>query len=214
MASISSLCVALPKDLRSREARQAVQRAVAGLMARLGGKSGGGLPTLEPGRDVALTGADQAEDVEIKLMLQRREEVLSQLREHPLYREEKELNNTKKDGLSLETVPEPGSESKLGRAEEAEHALYQLKAEKQLQIGEIEERLRESQLSSFRRELHQRSRVLQRLGHCTKDGVVLLKGRAACLVNTADELLSTELLFHSTCCHPWPSLLSSQDACA
>lgn len=41
-----------------------------------------------------------------------------------------------------------------------------------------------------------RSRVLKRLGHINSDGVVQTKGRAACLIDTADELLVTELMFN------------------
>jgi superfamily II RNA helicase len=38
--------------------------------------------------------------------------------------------------------------------------------------------------------------VLKRLGHINSEGVVQLKGRAACLIDTADELLITELMFN------------------
>lgn len=34
------------------------------------------------------------------------------------------------------------------------------------------------------------------LGHIDADGVVQLKGRAACLIDTGDELLVTELMFN------------------
>lgn len=38
-------------------------------------------------------------------------------------------------------------------------------------------------------------RVLKRLGHVKADGVIDTKGRVACEVNTADELVVTELVF-------------------
>lgn len=53
-----------------------------------------------------------------------------------------------------------------------------------------------SQLQKFRDELRNRSRVLKKLGHIDADGVVQLKGRAACLIDTGDELLVTELMFN------------------
>lgn len=53
-----------------------------------------------------------------------------------------------------------------------------------------------SQLHKFREEFQSRSRVLRRLGLINDDGVVQLKGRAACLIDTADELLVTELMFN------------------
>ena len=52
------------------------------------------------------------------------------------------------------------------------------------------------QLHKFREELKNRSRVLKRLGHINADSVVQLKGRAACFIDTADELLITELMFN------------------
>ncbi|CAI5971663.1 unnamed protein product [Closterium sp. NIES-65] len=50
------------------------------------------------------------------------------------------------------------------------------------------------QLSLFKSELRNRSRVLKRLGHIDSDGVVQLKGRVACVVTTGDEPLVTELM--------------------
>ena len=44
-------------------------------------------------------------------------------------------------------------------------------------------------------ELKHMKRALRRLGH-TEEDVVQLKGRAACEVSTADELLITELMFN------------------
>lgn len=38
--------------------------------------------------------------------------------------------------------------------------------------------------------------VLRKLGHVDEEGVVQLKGRAACELDTADELLTTELMFN------------------
>jgi hypothetical protein len=45
-------------------------------------------------------------------------------------------------------------------------------------------------LASFREESKARLQVLRRLGHVAGDGTVLLKGRAACEIDTADELLT------------------------
>lgn len=38
--------------------------------------------------------------------------------------------------------------------------------------------------------------MLRKLGHVDAEGVVQLKGRAACELDTADELLTTELMFN------------------
>lgn len=47
----------------------------------------------------------------------------------------------------------------------------------------------------FKEELKARKRTLRRLGYTTAEGVVELKGRVACEIRSADELILTELLF-------------------
>ncbi|KAK4792151.1 hypothetical protein SAY86_022586 [Trapa natans] len=75
---------------------------------------------------------------------------------------------------------------------------FQRKAEVNHEIQQLKSKMRESQLQKFRDELKNRSRVLKKLGHIDADGVVQLKGRAACLIDTGDELLVTELMFNGT----------------
>ncbi|XP_052199082.1 DExH-box ATP-dependent RNA helicase DExH10 [Diospyros lotus] len=75
---------------------------------------------------------------------------------------------------------------------------FQRKAEVNHEIQQLKTKMRDSQLQKFRDELKNRSRVLKRLGHIDADGVVQLKGRAACLIDTGDELLVTELMFNGT----------------
>ncbi|GMH10728.1 hypothetical protein Nepgr_012569 [Nepenthes gracilis] len=75
---------------------------------------------------------------------------------------------------------------------------FQRKAELNHEIQQLKTKMRESQLQKFREELKNRSRVLKKLGHIDEDGVVQLKGRAACLIDTGDELLITELMFNGT----------------
>uniref|UniRef100_A0A803LZ11 RNA helicase n=1 Tax=Chenopodium quinoa TaxID=63459 RepID=A0A803LZ11_CHEQI len=75
---------------------------------------------------------------------------------------------------------------------------FQRKAEVNYEIQLLKSKMRESQLQKFRDELKNRSRVLKKLGHIDADGVVQLKGRAAALIDTGDELLVTELMFNGT----------------
>jgi ATP-dependent RNA helicase DOB1 len=75
---------------------------------------------------------------------------------------------------------------------------FQRKAEVNHEIQQLKSKMKESQLQKFRDELKNRSRVLKKLGHIDADGVVQLKGRAACLIDTGDELLVTELMFNGT----------------
>ncbi|KAL5706662.1 RNA helicase [Ranunculus cassubicifolius] len=75
---------------------------------------------------------------------------------------------------------------------------FQRKAEVNHEIQQLKSKMRDSQLQKFRDELRNRSRVLKKLGHVDADGVVQLKGRAACMIDTGDELLVTELMFNGT----------------
>lgn len=45
-------------------------------------------------------------------------------------------------------------------------------------------------------ELRCRKRVLRRMGYCTNTDVIQLKGRVACELSSADELLITEMIFN------------------
>lgn len=45
-------------------------------------------------------------------------------------------------------------------------------------------------------ELKSRKRVLRRMGYCNASDVIELKGRVACEINGADELLMTEMIFN------------------
>ncbi|GAB4813622.1 hypothetical protein N2152v2_000668 [Parachlorella kessleri] len=62
----------------------------------------------------------------------------------------------------------------------------------------LRRRMAQSELTSFQEEARNRSVVLRKLGHINEEGVVQLKGRAACEIDTADELLATELMFNGT----------------
>ncbi|KAL7601550.1 hypothetical protein Lser_V15G23533 [Lactuca serriola] len=75
---------------------------------------------------------------------------------------------------------------------------FQRKAEVNHEIQQLKTKMRDSQLQKFRDELKNRSRVLKKLGHIDSEGIVQVKGRAACLIDTGDELLVTELMFNGT----------------
>ncbi|XP_028551245.1 DExH-box ATP-dependent RNA helicase DExH10 isoform X3 [Dendrobium catenatum] len=81
---------------------------------------------------------------------------------------------------------------------EKQYQWFQRKAQLNHEIQLLKSKMRDSQLQKFRDELKNRSRVLKRLGHIDADSVVQLKGRAACLIDTGDELLVTELMFNGT----------------
>ncbi|GJW54577.1 DExH-box ATP-dependent RNA helicase DExH10 [Tanacetum coccineum] len=76
---------------------------------------------------------------------------------------------------------------------------FKRKAEVNHEIQQLKTKMRDSQLQKFRDELKNRSRVLKKLGHIDAEGIVQVKGRAACLIDTGDELLVTELMFNGPC---------------
>ena len=85
---------------------------------------------------------------------------------------------------------------KDGGLNEAQIATYRAKASLMERAVALKKEIKTTQLSKFREELRHRSRVLCKFGMLTEDGVVTRKGRAACEIDTADELLVTELMFN------------------
>ncbi|KAJ2948128.1 hypothetical protein O0L34_g9927 [Tuta absoluta] len=75
-------------------------------------------------------------------------------------------------------------------------AAYERKLEiyDELQLAKTELRKAKSVLQM--EELKKRKRVLRRMGYCTAADVIELKGRIACELSSADELLLTELIFN------------------
>ncbi|XP_071715800.1 DExH-box ATP-dependent RNA helicase DExH9 [Rutidosis leptorrhynchoides] len=63
-------------------------------------------------------------------------------------------------------------------------------------IKTIKRSMRSTSALAFKDELKARKRVLRRLGYVTRDDVVELKGKVACEISSADELVLTELMFN------------------
>eukprot|EP00252_Welwitschia_mirabilis_P018829 TRINITY_DN4218_c0_g1_i1.p1 TRINITY_DN4218_c0_g1~~TRINITY_DN4218_c0_g1_i1.p1 ORF type:complete len:993 (+),score=171.89 TRINITY_DN4218_c0_g1_i1:142-3120(+) len=161
ISGISSLRVAIPKDLRPPEARQSVLMAVQELEKRFPK----GLPKLDPIEDMGIN------DPDLVKIIKEVEEAEQRLFSHPLHNVE---------------------------PDEQQYRSFKRKAELNNEIQKHRKKMLDSQLHKFKEELRNRSRVLKRLGHIDSDGVVQMKGRAACLIDTADELLVTELMFNGT----------------
>lgn len=84
----------------------------------------------------------------------------------------------------------------LGVINENSLALYQ---EKQNIMKEVESKkleLRNAKNSIQMTELKNMKRVLRRLGYCSPQDVIDIKGRVACEITSGDELLLTEMLFN------------------
>ncbi|XP_055592705.1 exosome RNA helicase MTR4 [Uranotaenia lowii] len=75
---------------------------------------------------------------------------------------------------------------------------YMEKLEIEKQLKEQKTALREARSLLHMDELKHRKRVLRRLGYCTAADVIEFKGRVACELSCADELLLTEMIFNGT----------------
>lgn len=71
--------------------------------------------------------------------------------------------------------------------------------EKQMDLKErarlLKDEARSFQTMAMKDDLKKMKRVLKKLGHVDANGVIQTKGRTACEINTADELVVTELIF-------------------
>lgn len=92
-----------------------------------------------------------------------------------------------------------GATGPAANAAQARLAAFQQRAALSAKADELRAKMATTQLSAFRTEAKQREAVLRRLGHLNEDGVVTLKGRAACEIDTADELLAAEMLLNGKC---------------
>ena len=63
-------------------------------------------------------------------------------------------------------------------------------------IRQLRHKINESQAVIQLDDLRRRKRVLRRLGFCTPNDIIELKGRVACEISSGDELLLTELIFN------------------
>jgi len=81
-------------------------------------------------------------------------------------------------------------ESKVTQLEEYEKKMRLLE-----EARHFRQLARESQTISMRDELRKMKRVLRRLGYTSADGVLETKGRFACELNSANELLLTDMIF-------------------
>lgn len=168
--SIAGIRLILPKDLRTKDAREQVKGRLKEVFRRFPAKdgssssaSGKGIPLLDPIKDMKIT------DEGFKTLLGKIALLEQKLSESPLTgsKKLKELYEAYKVKEDLNQEVE-----RLKKALSAAHSVMQLD------------------------ELKCRKRVLRRLGFTTADDVVEKKGRVACEISTGDELLLTEMIFN------------------
>ncbi|XP_052757560.1 exosome RNA helicase MTR4 [Galleria mellonella] len=75
-------------------------------------------------------------------------------------------------------------------------AAYDKKQELYEELSQAKAELKKAKSILHMDELKKRKRVLRRLGYCTAADVIEMKGRIACELSSADELLLTELIFN------------------
>jgi ATP-dependent RNA helicase DOB1 len=124
-----------------------------------------GIPLLDPIKDLGI------EDESFKTLMDRAEALTTRLSEHKL-----STDFGEEDRLRLVQV----HESKKDLEERARV---------------IRDEARSCQTMTMKDELKKMKRVLKKLGHVDANGVIQTKGRTACEINTANELVVVELIF-------------------
>ena len=165
LAEISSLRVGLPRNLKDPEGEKKVQMTIYSIVKKYGF---GSLPLLHPTRD---------------MNLQDQEELWF------------DIIDMKGKFMSPKVSPHiSGPRGPLERMRYSDCRAIKRKMEIESEISELEEKIKDSQVTVFEKEIKLRSAILKRLGHIDDTGVLQLKGRAACEIDTADELMASELM--------------------
>lgn len=77
----------------------------------------------------------------------------------------------------------------------------------------IRQHIKDAEAVLMRTELKAMRRVLRRLGHLSEEGIILNKGRVACELSTAHELITTELVFSGLLNELEPNALAALLSC-
>ncbi|KAE9555773.1 hypothetical protein FO519_000987 [Halicephalobus sp. NKZ332] len=72
---------------------------------------------------------------------------------------------------------------------------YEDKLKLQAELRALQQEFKKAQSETLLAELEARKRVLRRLEYCTEGDIITQKGRVACEISAADELLLTEMIF-------------------
>jgi len=187
VANIGELILELSDDLRDSTSRDAVYESVRTIVQTFKEKKG--LPDVPSLDSVNALGCVE---VSYASTVQELESVREKIRKHQLYEsgdDDAETYYEKQKKLRANMKDKNAKE-------DDEKALFEKKATLEERSRVLSSRIKTSELSKFRDELSSRSKVLRKLNHVDADGVVLPKGRCACEIDTADELLATELMFN------------------
>jgi ATP-dependent RNA helicase DOB1 len=90
---------------------------------------------------------------------------------------------------------------------------YRQRLELENRVKELKRNVRVAQGMVFKGELKARKRILKKLGYCSAEHVVQMKGRVACEVDAGDEMLVCELLFNGVLSGLAPEVLAALLSC-
>lgn len=124
-----------------------------------------GLPLLDPIKDLGI------EEEEFKILMDRAEALASRLSSHKL-------------------SAEYPAEERIRLVQS-----YEKRHETKERARLLRDEARSFQSISMKDDLKKMKRVLKKMGHVDANGVIQTKGRTACEINTANELVVTELIF-------------------
>lgn len=169
---LSSVRLFCPPDLRSKDARKGMYKAIKEVKKRFPE----GPPLLDPVKDMKIKEPDFLDVVKKIEILEKK------LYEHPMHKYE---------------------------FLDAEYEKYEKKVICETDLNIARQKLLDAKSVLQLDELKCRKRVLRRLGYCNNADVIHLKGRVACELSSADELLITEMVFNGLF-----GSLTPQQACA
>jgi ATP-dependent RNA helicase DOB1 len=213
LCMLSTLRIAIPSNLKDAKARDTVRSTLKELVSRY---PGGVLPDLDPISDIGITDEEVVKaaeaEKEAKLTLKKLTKSSSKAAARAKVKEAAEAiekddgalpggstiipstTKGKEEGAIKENITT--TTTTVGTDYESE---LRRKAQLLMEADSIEREMHKSQLSHFKEESKSRLEVLKKLCHVgSKDGMVTLKGRAASAIDTADELLTSELMFDGT----------------
>ena len=96
---------------------------------------------------------------------------------------------------------------------DARLGLHAEKTDAEQRARVLKKEARAAQTLVFRDEIRRMRRLLRRLGYATAENVIDLKGRVACEVNTADEIVVTELIFNGAFSALSPEMCAAALSC-
>jgi len=178
VAQIAKTRITLPKNLMAHEARISAMLLVQEVLNRFPE----GVPLVDPEADMGVV------DASLAATRKKLTEVRAKLAAHPMAK----CGDT---SAPADSTAEAKKQLMVARQMEG----YEQKAKIDAKIQElVTEKLNGSMARKFRIEVKNRCKVLRKLDMLSQDTQeVLLKGKAACEIDTADELLTTELMFHN-----------------